>query len=152
MLKQVQIKGQNYNFHELECPDCGSMMRLRHGQYGVFYSCVEYPNCRGIHSAHKTGDPMGKPADKETRIARMEAHRKFDSIWKYSKMSRTEAYEWMQEQMGMTKDEAHIGNFDKDQCEKLIVLVKEREKKFKKDKKESRKFLRLGQLWEKKCK
>ena len=28
------------------CPKCGSMMILRHGKYGDFYGCSQYPSCR----------------------------------------------------------------------------------------------------------
>ena len=28
------------------CPDCGSVMILRHGKYGDFYGCSNYPACR----------------------------------------------------------------------------------------------------------
>lgn len=28
------------------CPQCGSPMVLRHGKYGNFYGCSQYPKCR----------------------------------------------------------------------------------------------------------
>ena len=99
-------------------------MVLRDSKYGLFYGCTNYPKCKATHGAHKkSGKPLGTPADKKTKKARMQAHDAFDQLWKNKHMSRSEAYEWMQEAMEMTEDEAHIGCFTEDQCDKLEVLV-----------------------------
>jgi hypothetical protein len=66
---------------------------------------------------------MGKPATAEVREARVQAHEKFDVLWKNHYMDRTAAYLWMRSVMGMTKAEAHIGNFDKAQCQRLMADV-----------------------------
>lgn len=101
-------------------------MVLRNSKYGPFYGCVEYPKCKAAHGAHKdTGKPLGTPADKKTKKARIHAHDAFDQLWKDKHMSRSEAYEWMQEAMGMMEDEAHIGCFDIDQCGELVLKVEE---------------------------
>jgi hypothetical protein len=34
----------------LNCPRCGSPMRLRSGRYGRFWGCSRYPNCRGTRN------------------------------------------------------------------------------------------------------
>lgn len=101
-------------------------MRLKKKSESVFYCCVEYPKCRGTHGAHKDGTPLGVPADKETRKARMKAHKKFDALWRFGKMSRVRAYEWMQKAMALDKEKAHIGLFSIEQCEQLIELLEER--------------------------
>ena len=31
------------------CPRCGGKLVLRHGQYGQFYGCQNYPRCRFVH-------------------------------------------------------------------------------------------------------
>ena len=105
------------------CPDCGSDMVLRNSRHGKFYGCSKYPNCTATHGAHEDGTPLGVPADNETKEARMEAHRIFDMLWKDGPLSRKEAYQWMQEKMGLSEKEAHIGMFDKEQCERLIQVV-----------------------------
>lgn len=108
------------------CPDCGSSMVLRNSKYGFFYGCTEYPTCKAAHGAHKdTGKPLGIPADKKTKKARMRAHDAFDQLWKDKHMSRTQAYEWMQEAMEMSEDEAHIGRFTEEQCDELELKVEE---------------------------
>ena len=108
------------------CPECGSSMVLRTSKYGLFYGCVEYPKCTSAHGAHKkTGKPLGKPADKKTKLARIRAHASFDQLWKSKHMERDDAYTWMQEAMEMSEDEAHIGKFNEDQCDKLEMFVEE---------------------------
>lgn len=108
------------------CPECASAMVLRSSKYGLFYGCSEYPKCKAAHGAHKkTGKPLGTPADKKTKQARIRAHDSFDQLWKGKHMDRSEAYVWMQEAMEMTEDEAHIGKFNEEHCDKLEVLVDE---------------------------
>ncbi len=105
------------------CPECGKPMVLRDSKYGLFYGCTGFPDCKASHGAHKDGKPLGTPADKETKKARIRAHDAFDQLWKDKHMSRGEAYVWMQEAMDMTPAEAHIGNFTIEQCDELEVLV-----------------------------
>jgi len=106
------------------CPECGEPMILRDSKYGLFYGCTAFPQCKASHGAHKkTGQPLGIPADKMTKKARIEAHDAFDQLWKGKHMARGEAYQWMQEAMEMTEEEAHIGRFGADQCEELVHKV-----------------------------
>jgi ssDNA-binding Zn-finger/Zn-ribbon topoisomerase 1 len=95
--------------------------------YGKFYGCVRWPDCKGTHGAHQsTGEPLGIPANAETKKARILAHEAFDTLWKNGKMSRKEAYKWMQENLSLTKEEAHISRFDKETCERLILAIQEK--------------------------
>lgn len=108
------------------CPECGNSMLLRSSKYGFFYGCVEFPKCKSAHGAHKkTGKPLGTPANKKTKQARIRAHDSFDQLWKGKHMGRGDAYAWMQEAMGMTEDEAHIGKFNEEQCDNLEMLVED---------------------------
>lgn len=66
---------------------------------------------------------MGIPANRSTKKARMEAHEAFDTLWKTGRMTRPQAYQVMQELMGLTKAEAHIGRFNREQCAKLVSLI-----------------------------
>lgn len=68
--------------------------------------------------------PAPTPADAETRAARMDAHNQLDVLWEFGGMSRTEAYKLVQELMGLPPEKAHIGLFNKAQCEELIVKLK----------------------------
>jgi uncharacterized protein DUF3268 len=112
--------------NDLPCGECGSRMELRESRKfpQPFYGCTGFPECRGTHGAHTDGTPLGRPADKETKVARMRAHAVFDLTWKQKLVShRGAAYNWMRQVMGLTHSQAHIGMFDRDQCELLIRMV-----------------------------
>lgn len=103
-------------------------MVLRAGKFGKFWGCTRFPDCKGTHGAHQAdGKPLGIPADHLTKQARISAHAAFDMLWKSKKMTRSEAYRWLQQAMNLPKDEVHIGRFTVDQCASLIALVRARE-------------------------
>lgn len=41
---------------EQECPKCSKEMKLRHGRFGAFLGCSDYPNCKGIVNIPKKGE------------------------------------------------------------------------------------------------
>ena len=63
------------------------------------------------------------PGDKATKIARIRAHAAFDTVWKGRKMTRKDAYKWMQQVLRLKYEEAHIAMFDSTTCERLIEAV-----------------------------
>lgn len=85
-----------------------------------FFMCEPCDAWVGTH--RKSGLPLGRLANAELRRARMAAHAAFDPIWKDGDMSRTRAYEWLAEAMGIEPDYCHIGLFDVWQCEKVKQL------------------------------
>lgn len=107
------------------CADCGSPMQLRTSQYGKFWGCARYPDCKGAHGAHPDGRPLGTPANKETKEARIRAHAAFDPLWKGdgALLDRTAAYKWLAKELGIDARECHIGNFDIAQCERVISAM-----------------------------
>lgn len=109
----------------LFCPDCGEPMDLIWTRTRKMYRCSRYPACRVTHAAHPDGVPVGTPADAETRKLRMQAHAEFDKLWQGPKatMLRDQAYSWMGFVMGLTREQAHIGKMDADQCRTLIAKV-----------------------------
>lgn len=114
--------------YDLTCPDCGAAMSLVPNRYkpGAMHYACENGCC--THGAHPDGRPLGVPADKATRLARMEAHRQFDRLWRYadSPMTRKKAYLWLKRQTNMTRVEAHIGRFTIEQCEQLVAALMRR--------------------------
>lgn len=107
-----------------KCGECQSPMILRESRYGKFWGCSQYPECKGTHGAHQAdGRPLGIPADKETKEARIKAHAAFDELWKGRQMTRTAAYQWMGEAMALEPANRHIGRFTKEQCARLIALL-----------------------------
>lgn len=116
---------------DLACPEGPHLMRLKMSKHGIFYGCENYPECQASHGAYPDGRPMGIPGDKATKKARVIAHRIFDRLWKREegrepRMTRTQAYAWMQRQLKLTSDEAHLGRFTSEQCQQLIEAVKEK--------------------------
>lgn len=45
----------NFNWDQT-CPTCGSPMTLRHGRFGPFLGCSNYPDCKGIVNIPKKGE------------------------------------------------------------------------------------------------
>lgn len=41
---------------EQKCPKCGEPMKLRHGRFGPFLGCTNYPDCKGIVNIPKKGE------------------------------------------------------------------------------------------------
>ncbi len=41
-----------YNNSEVLCPECGSEMISRKGQYGNFWGCKSYPDCKGTRDSN----------------------------------------------------------------------------------------------------
>jgi hypothetical protein len=111
--------------YELHCPTCNIQLVLSKTRFGIQYvpsvTC-RVKDCSGRIGAHSDGRPLGSPADTKTRQARMRAHAAFDRIWEQHIMTRARAYVWMAKLFGIS--EAHIGNFNIDQCETLIKAVK----------------------------
>ena len=57
----------------LACPECAAPMELRPSRFGQFYGCTRWPACDGTHGAHPNGSPLGTPANRATKDARIEA-------------------------------------------------------------------------------
>ena len=65
------------------------------------------------------------PADYETRQARYLAHFVFDSLWQSGMVPKSRLYKRLSEYMGLPQREAHIGMFNRDQCQKVMALCKQ---------------------------
>jgi len=107
------------------CGDCGAPMVLKEGPLGHFYGCTRFPRCRGRHGAHqRSGEPLGKPADKATRAARVEAHFHFDAFYKARGMRRATAYRWLAAKLAMKEGDCHIARFDAATCQRVVAVVR----------------------------
>lgn len=45
------------------CPQCGGAMKVRHGRFGAFLGCTNYPECKGIINIPKKGEAVIEQAD-----------------------------------------------------------------------------------------
>lgn len=90
-------------------------------------NCDAYVTCHKRDMTHGlTGiEPMGVTANRELRRHRGILHKAFDRIWRRNFMPRGDAYAWLADKMGMTKEECHIAMMDDDQCLKALNFVRE---------------------------
>lgn len=109
------------------CPEDGQPMYQKKGKYGPYLVCQNWPKCDVSHGLHPDGEPMGVPAGKKTREARVLAHEKFDRFWQNRLMTRREAYQWMQKAMALSKDDAHIASLSFNQCHALMAIIRDEE-------------------------
>lgn len=104
--------------------------------YGSIWQC---PGCGAYVGTHPDGSPLGRLANHELRQHKMAVHAMFDPLWqnwklaypdmragdgKTRRLMRARAYAWLAEQMGMTAEDCHVGNFDVDQCRAAVSIVR----------------------------
>lgn len=115
-----------------ECPYCGCKSKLVKGDviyphrqdlYKLnFYMC-EYNHDRAYVGCHKgSSNPLGRLASAELRKLKSEAHQAFDPIWRQKYMTRSEAYQWLADSLGIPKPHCHIGMFDESTCKRVYTL------------------------------
>lgn len=112
---------------EMKCPEDGRPMVKRGGRFGTFLACERWPICDVTHSLHPNGLPMGTPAKRDVRVARTEAHQKFDAMWNRLGWTRNGAYKWLERVMGLTQKEAHIASLNFNQCHALMAVIRDAE-------------------------
>lgn len=62
-----------------QCPDCGGVLKIKHGRYGKFIGCGNYPKCKHIESLNKPSDTgvecpeckQGKMVKRQSRKGRV---------------------------------------------------------------------------------
>jgi ssDNA-binding Zn-finger/Zn-ribbon topoisomerase 1 len=133
MRPDEELKKLRAKHGRLPCPEpgCGKELVLRRSKHGLFWGCERYPACEASHGAHPDGSPLGVPADKETKAARIAAHAAFDRLWQAAtkagiKSARKGAYAWLQQVLHLSSEECHIGKFDKAMCERVIAVCEAR--------------------------
>ena len=127
MKRGVLMKKKN----TIRCPYCGANAKLRpasvvYGEmtldnHAYVYVCDRYPACDAYVGAHAESKlPMGTLANGDLRNKRIRAHRAFDQLWKSGRMTKKEAYRWLQMQFGLPREQAHIAMFGEYMCERVI--------------------------------
>lgn len=123
------------------CPYCDRQARLVTGNTiyphrpdlfaKKFYLCSPCDAWVGCHPAQNAkgggmGDgstPMGRLANAELRKAKQAAHAAFDPLWKSGLMSRASAYKRLADTMRISRNNCHIGMFDVEQCNAVVLAV-----------------------------
>lgn len=120
----------------IKCPYCGSQAYLQPAKvvYGdrtrdpaaKVYVCARYPACDSYVSAYRaTLLPMGTLANRPLRRKRIMAHDALDRLCAAGYMTKTEAYHWLQVQMGLPESEAHIAKFSELRCQQVFDLCEQ---------------------------
>jgi hypothetical protein len=121
----------------LKCPYCTSEAELVTGaviyprrpdlSHKLFWRCAPCGAYVGCHPG--TSNPLGRLANASLRQVRVNAHAWFDQIWRNKDMSRSKAYGWLAKQLGIPKEDTHIGMFDEETCRRTIAACMERGKR-----------------------
>ena len=114
--------------NKIICPYCeqSALLMTSEEYYGQDYGTNLYVcrPCDARVGTHKNSTkPLGTLANSKLRDLRMKCHGSFDRIWKSKEMTRSKAYRWLQQQMGLSSQEAHIGMFNEQQCRKLLGIL-----------------------------
>lgn len=116
------------------CPRPAALLRLDQPgypyqrDYGPVWTCVPCKAWVGCHPG--TENALGRLANAELRRAKQEAHAAFDPLWKRKMVrdsctkgtARKAGYRWLSEQMGIPYKDTHIGEFDVQQCRRVVEL------------------------------
>lgn len=119
--------------NEVICDYCGEPAefvdsKVIYGKsYGMVYlcKCVQSWAYVGVHK--NSNKPLGRLADKDLRKAKNQAHAAFDPIWKDEHMTRSKAYKWLADKLGIESAgrDCHIGMFDVDKCLDVVRVCNE---------------------------
>ena len=96
--------------------------------YGPVWTCVPCQAWCGCHPG--TERALGRLANAELRVAKQQAHAAFDPLWKrkmakefcHQGVARRAGYRWLSDQMGIAYKNTHIGEFDIEQCRRVVEL------------------------------
>lgn len=127
--------GRGVETVKLKCPDCGARMVLRqtekwpqkNGKPSKFWGCSQFPKCKTTHGAHPNGQPLGRPANIETKAARMKAHEAFGAWMERNSYTKKYAYRRLAKMLRLSEAEAHMGMMAKERCEVVVRLCEEKE-------------------------
>lgn len=116
------------------CPYCGRKAEfvdssIIYGKsYGMIYLCRQDVAYVGVHKG--TTKPLGRLANAQLRFWKKQAHAAFDPLWQRGPFHkhRNVAYDWLSQQMGIPREETHIGMFDIEQCKQVIRICNQRRK------------------------
>ncbi len=112
------------------CPYCNGKSKFVDSQivygksFGMIYLCS---NCRAWVGVHKgTTTALGRLANAELRLAKKEAHKYFDMLWKLKLITRPEAYKYLSEWLQIHPDFTHIGMFGVKTCKSVVEFSKQK--------------------------
>lgn len=122
--------------YRISCPYCGSPALcwpagMVHGsstqEKGRYlYVCSRFPECDAYVAAHKKDkSPMGTLANGDLRHKRILAHRALKELQSFRHMEKWAAYLWLQGKLGLNEEQAHIGLFSGQMCDRVVSLCRQ---------------------------
>jgi hypothetical protein len=112
------------------CPYCQNVAELVTGadvyphrpdlHHKFIYRCAPCDALVGCHPGTKK--PLGRLANAELRKAKQAAHAAFDPLWQSGGMKRQAAYGWLAGQLGIDRQECHIGMMDVAMCKRVVEV------------------------------
>lgn len=89
-----------------------------------FYYCANDAAWVGCHRG--TTKPLGRLANAELRQAKQDAHVAFDRLWRATtpagSFDRNGAYKWLAQQLGINRNDCHIGMMNVEQCQRVVQI------------------------------
>jgi hypothetical protein len=91
---------------------------------GKWPYCYYCDDCTAVVACHpNTYNPMGFMATSAVRRLRQKVHRLLDPIWENNFLSRSDAYDWLANQLSIAPSECHISHFNKSQLDLAISVL-----------------------------
>jgi len=122
---------------ERPCPYCSAQPALVGGDVIYphrpdlsgkrFWHCAPCQAWVGCHDG--TTRPLGRLANAELRRCKERAHAAFDLLWKRKmatgvskKQARDAGYAWLAGQLGIAREDCHIGMMDIELCRRVVEI------------------------------
>jgi hypothetical protein len=88
-----------------------------------FWNCAPCGAYVGCHPG--TIKPLGILAKAELRTLKSRVHAAFDPVWRSRQMSRSAAYQWLADGLGIPPQQCHVGMFTEDRCRAALKFLAE---------------------------
>lgn len=108
--------GSQYKTMIQICPTHNIPLVTSQTKYGPRHSCPR-EGCTVVLWGKSL---TATPADEETRRLRHRCHIAFDPIWKSGRIKRSTLYQELSEYLELSREETHIGKFDKAKCFEVL--------------------------------
>lgn len=113
-----------YDGGPVEIVNNSAIYGREYGEWPWAFLCRSCQAYVGLHPF--TAIPLGTLADGPTREARKRAKGAFNPIWQSGAMTRTDAYVWLAQQLGIENhEECHIGWFDVATCDRVVTVIQQ---------------------------
>jgi len=114
-----------------QCPACGAMILRRHGCFGEFRSCRNFPRC-DIVVSKSSSDGRWRVTTSTLRKARIQVHNLFDPLWRFGGSRRTprtkrrnDLYRALAARMCLSPHQCHVSHLGTVGCVLALKAIRE---------------------------